>query len=400
MTATNVWVTITNPDRLMAGESALADFEAAKIQLFRYATETAARADTGATLVTTWSLVASNEQLTDDAGPYRYGYYDDAQVSTSWYRYRFADDAVLQFGQLSDPWQAESAPAWALRDVLFEVGHKLGKSVEKVVAEANTDASCITATNPFKSTLVDSNFWDMRWVIVSEDAGGAAAAPEGEELLIASVDTATGVVTLERDASAAITTGDVVLVSSYMRPTDIVRCINEAREEMQVTVTQDIALANSENRYPAPRGVRSKSDIYDCVGVVAGGTGSNRETEFQLDFDIEFDGVRSWLVLTDYPGTTRVARVRYLLSYRDLEGDLSAMSDTTSAPIEWLRPAAAYKCAAALVDSDPDVVEFARLLGSLQGDAERASHRYAPDIMRRVKTGPGLHSLPGPRGVL
>lgn len=399
MAASNLFVTVRDPDALIAGDDPLATFAVAYIQVYRYTSEANARADSGGTLIDagsgyTWALVASTSAVTEEAGPYRFGYYDSSQTASSWYRYRFANSGLTSFSQLSEPWEADARPSWALRDILWEVGRLFGNLVKRGTAATNADAGLIDCAALLKSTLLDANLYDGWHILVSEDAGGAGAAPEGETGRIASVDTATGIATLDADLTAAVTNGDVFLMSAYLDWTEFLGVLNRTRENMQILATVDIALYQTVDRYPLPWGVKHETDVINGYGVLQYAN-SDVEDEFSLDYRVEFDGTRGWLYIPQ-PQGTNLARMRLLRSYRDLEGDLSAMSDTTQAPIEWLRPVVAYEIARYLVESDPEEPIFQSLASSLEGDAARASGHYAPEVVRKARQGAGRRFLPGP----
>lgn len=399
MAEANVVVTLTDPDKYRSATTSPYGFAATKINLYRYATEAAARADTngsGGALVATFTLVATTTEPSDPniAGPYRYGTYDASQVASTWYRYLLTDDSSAS--PLSEPWDADNRPSWALRDILFEVGDMMGQSVLKGTAATNVTANLVICTSLFKSAARDARFYENWWLGCSYDAGGAGGAPEGEEALVASVDTSTGTATLDRDLSAAVTASDIVLLSAYMRPSAMVRAINRARERMKMIVTHDIALTRHENRYPVPYGVRAEADVFDVLGVfVDGATNSNRQEEFRLDYRVEFDGYQGWILLDEYPGISNVARLRLERSYRDVEGNLTAMGDTTMAPIEWMRPVGALACVEALLEDDPTEATFQQMRDRFEREAMRASAMYAPQITRRMRK--RQPQLSGPR---
>jgi hypothetical protein len=396
VSAPNVFFSVQDPDRLRAGQDPLAPFQVAKAQLYRYVSEAAARANSGATLVTTFDIVASTTEPADPniQGPFRYGTYDSGQQATSWYRYRFADDVLANFSALSEPWPAE-ARGWALRDLLFEVGDAMGGTIRKGVAATNTTANLIDCAALFKSTKRDARFFEGWWALCSEDAGGAGAAPEGEERLIESVSVTTGIATVDRDFSVPVTAGDTVLLSALLSPLEMVRIINRVREQLRFLVTVDIALDAKEDRYPMPYGVWSESDIIDGVGIIQYAN-SNREAEFEIDYRPVFDGFRGYLEITEFPAHSPLARFRVLRSYRDLEGELTLMSDTTQAPIEWLRPAVALAIAEHLLDGDPSDSDYQAWRSRFEAETKVASGRYAPDFVRRARRGSGRRVRPGP----
>lgn len=395
----NVFVTVTDPDRLMAGTSPYAPFVAAYIQLYRYTSEANARANSGGVLATTFTLVASSTAAADPniAGPYRFGVYDGNQLAGSVYRYRFADSGLISFSDLSEPWEADNAPSWALRDLLFEIGQELGGKIIKGTATAGSTTT-VTCTALFQSTLLDSRFhegWDL---VVSQDAGGAGAAPEGERALIASENRGTGVATLERALTTAVASGDTFLVSALIDFDDLIRIINRTREKLLFVETLDIALDSAEDLYPAPNGVRSEADIVDAVGIMQYAN-SNREDEFEIDYRLSRHGGRLWLEFSDSPESTPIARLTLLRNYREAEGELLLMSDTTTCPIEWMRPALAFAVAEHLAKESPEEPEYQRLKSDLAENAHAAAMRFGPQVQRRAKTGYGRKVLPGPVAV-
>lgn len=398
MAEVNVLVTVPDPDRLIAGTDPVAPFTVAKIQLYRYASEANARDNASGTLAKTWDIVASTTARADPdiAGPWRYGYYDSSQIATSWYRYRFADSGLTNFSELSDPWQAEPAQ-WALRDILFEVGDYMGGMAVKGTAATNADAGLIDCASLFKSTKRDARFYEGWWGLCSYDAGGASAAPELEEAIIDSVDTATGIATLDRDLTAAITASDTVLLLAMVSPSEMIRIINRVRSEMRVLVTTDIALTQGENQHPTPYGVWSETDVISGVGIVQwGGTAANRENEFEIDYRVGFDGFRGYIEVDAPVGLSPVARFRVLRSYRDIEGELTTMGDYTQAPIDWMRPAFAMGIVDHLLGEDPTSPELNAMRGKYEEDLRQATARYAPKFERQQRRGYGRRVSPGP----
>lgn len=398
MAEVNTIVTVRDPDRLIAGLDPVAPFVVAKIQLYRYASEANARDDASGTLAKTWDIAASTTARSDPdiAGPYRYGYYDSSQVATSWYCYRFADSGLANFSAFSDPWQAEPAQ-WALRDILFEVGDYMGGMAVKGTAGANADAGLIDCDALFLSSKRDARYYEGWWALCSYDAGGASAAPEGESAIIDSVAVATGISTLDRDLTAAVTTGDTVLLLAMLSPAEMIRIINRTREQMRVLTTVEIAITEGENQYPTPYGVWSETDVIDGVGIVQwGGNGGNRENEFEIDYRVGFDGFRGYIEIDAPVGMSPVARFRVLRSYRDIEGELSAMGDYTQAPIEWMRPAFALAIVDHLLGEDPTSPDLNALRQRYTADLDRATGRYAPKFERRQRRGYGRKLPPGP----
>lgn len=401
MAEANVIVTVPDPDKLMSATTSPYGFAAASIKLYRYTSEALARAATsaspGGTLVTTFTLVATTTQPEDPdiAGPWRFGYYDASQGSGSWYRYFLQDAGGSNLSPMSTPWEADNRPSWALRDLLYEIGQVLGNSIMKGTAASNASADKVDCDALFKTAFQSADFFEGWWVLCSYDAGASAAAPEGEEARIDSVDIATGIATLEYALTAAVTTSDLILVSAFLQPSAMIRAINRARERMTALVWQDIALTSNENRYPAPQGVRAEGQILEARSVVFDtATYSNRETEVEANIRIEQDGFRYYICLDDLDVMPPVLRIQYEKTIRDIEGELLLMGDTTEAPIEWMRAAGAFACAELLAEEDRDNAEFQQMLATAEREATRATAVYGPKITRKIRR--LSPTMPGP----
>lgn len=396
--AYNVRIPVADPDALIAGDSPFAGFDAVYVQLYKWTSESAARTGTAGagTLVTTWTLIASTEQATENAGPFSFAYDDTTQAVGEWYRYRFADTGLAQFSSFSEPWPARRPTGATLREIIYQVGVVLGEAIERGNASAGS-ATSITCTPVFQSTLRQNNFWKGHWVLITQDAGGAGAAPEGQEALIASDVASTGVVTLDRTLTAAVASGDEFIVSAYMRPSEMIRCINRAREGMKALRTTDYAQYSTEDRYLAPVGVKAKTDLYSIAGIQDLGTDTNTIAEGDVLHETwEEDGQVYFRVPAgDYAGYP-ILRLTYEVSYADLEGDLEDMGDTTYAPLAWLRYAAADECMEILTRDDSENGEFASVAMKIKNQLAIETGRYAPKMpARRAKK---LNKrLPGPR---
>lgn len=390
MAAFNIRVTVADPDLLIAGDSPFAPFVVEGVQVYRWTTEALARAGSAAagTLVTTFTLVASTTTLTEDEGPFNFQYYDSSQADSSWYRYRFVSAGLVQSSPFSDPWRPSVAPTNTLRDILFEIGTLLGEAAERGTATAGSATSC-TCVAVFQSSLMLDNYYKGHWFIVLTDAGGAAAAPEGEEALIASNVASTGVVTLDRTLTAAIASGDVFMTSAYIRPSEMIRCVNRAREGMKLLTSTDIATHSRERMYPAPTGIKTSADIYEVLGITELGTETNGVTETPVRYHLTNRNGQIWLNLNDDSFQFPFIRVVYEQSYRDAEGALSAMASTTAAPLQWLRAAAAAECMKILVRDDISQGEFMGIQNSIDQELAIATGRYATRMPARVAKASG-----------
>ena len=400
MTAVNVTVPVDDPDLLREGGAPEAPFEVRYIQLYRYGSEIDARHETNETLVDTgggftWELVASGTAKgePDISGPYRYGLYDSGQTASSWYTFRYANAGLDTFSLHSEPWESDNRPSLTLRRLLVEVGSALGDSMMTGEGEENSDPGEVVCPALFESSVRDPRLYEHWWVYV------LSGAAEGQEAMIASVDTETGTVTLERELAAAVTEGDEIMVSCYMPVGDMIPVINRAREKMKLRSVHDIALTARHNRYPVPAGVRSETDVIDAVGVISHYNGTKQD-EFPVGYRVVFDGHQGWVEFdTGVMFQTTIARLVCLRSYRDYEGELRSLDDETLAPVEWMRPAAAHAIATHLVKMDPEYQEYQRLESELVVELRQATGQYAPNVQRRVKSGSGRGLLPGPREI-
>lgn len=399
MTAANVWVSVTDPDDLLAGTSPAAHFVASHVQLYRYTSEGNARLNSGGTLVTSFALLAGSTALTDEAGPFRFGYYDSGQSDDSWYATRYRDSGSSNFSLFSYPFQAGGRRGTTLKDPIFEVGSVMGNEVKRGTVTAGA-AATLTCAALFKSSLVDSRWFRGHYLYVEYDAGGAAAAPEKDERLIASVDTSSGIATVDNDFSAIPASGDTFQVHALVPPSELIRCINRVRERMFLLVYAEIAVGRattSGNRYPVPQGIRSKADVIDCQTVFQQASATSKwQSISDTWFDIEFDGLQGWLVL-NYTPDTDIIRLRYEKSFRELEGEMSLMLDVTRAPIEWMRMAAAWEAYQWLDNSDMAPQMFGKLVGKSADDVKKLSGRYAPSYTRPLLS-PARERI-GPRPV-
>lgn len=393
MSESNVWVPVPDPAHVMGGDSPDVPFAATRLKLFRYTTEAAARAsvtgaDTG-TLIKTWTLVAHTAAITEAAGPYRYGYYDSGQVtgaSPSWYRTHYSDTAGTTYSLLSDPWPAGAAPAWQVRELILETGKLLGeKNAFRATATAGT-ATTITCAVALKSTLKDDYYYRGGYILIDYDAGGARAAPEGEERLVDSVAASTGVATVDNDYTAAVASGDIFQLHMLASPLSILDNINRVRRRMYTIATQDYAIDQSNegrNRYPAPYGVTREDEIIDAAGV-AYWNDNKIDTSQRLPVVTEQDGNDVWLFFPDGAPAIGTVRVRYEKSFRHIEGELSRMDDVTYADKDWLCKAAAWETYKLLDDSEQAANRFSRLTRLTADEVAVLSGRFAPSYVRPI----------------
>lgn len=382
MAIQNVRVSVTDPDLLIAGNSPYAEFVVASIQLYRWSTEALARAGNPAAgdLVTTWTLIASTEEQTEDAGPWSFTTYDSAAADTDWYAYRYVNAGVSLTSLFSDPWKVSRSASATLRDILWEIVCILGETGERGTATAGSTTS-VTCAAKLGSSLRANNYFKGHWLTVLTDAGGLGAVPEGEEALIASDVASTGVATLDRTLTAAIASGDVFMTSALIRPSEMIRCVNRALEGMKVLQRIDVAVHPSTDVYGAPIGTRGVTDIYEVLGVQNYGVDTNTEGETPVHYETWSNRGQVYVKVVDpqFP----LVRVVSEVSYRDMEGQMALMGDTTSAPIEWLKYAAAAECMKILVRDDGENNDFMNMKLSIDSDLAIATGRYATRMPAR-----------------
>ena len=202
----------------------------------------------------------------------------------------------------------------------------------------------------------------------------------------------TGVLTLERALTAAIASGDVIMTSAYLRPTEIIRCINRAREGMKMLMRVDIAVHSREATYPVPVGVRKITDVYEVLGVTTPAGDSNADYEAPIMYSIYENGPNLFFRFFEDAWSFQTIRVVYEMSYLDYEGPLVAMGDTTNAPLPWLRAAAAAECMEVLTRDDSSQGAFVNIQASIE-------KKLAVETMRAASRMPARKAVQTPRGL-
>lgn len=124
---------------------------------------------------------------------------------------------------------------------LFDVSHRVLQELGTVVGGTATGGSTTTLIDTLMLDNYPDNFFDEGTLFVVYDAGGAAAAPQGELGVVASFNGSTRTVTLSAALTQAIASGDQYLLGTARFPYWQVReAINRALEE-----TGDVEVVNS-----------------------------------------------------------------------------------------------------------------------------------------------------------
>jgi len=219
-----------------------------------------------------------------------------------------------------------------------------------------------------------------------------------EEALIASNVASTGVVTLDRTLTAAVASGDVFITSAYIRPTEMIRCVNRALENMKILRHVDIALHSREYLYPAPIGVRTETDLYEVLGIVEPYGDSNKDDEVPIRYTTRSRNGQVWIRLQEDAFAYPYMRVVYEMSYRDWEGEMTVMASETSAPLAWLRAAAADECMKILTRDDSSQGEFSNIAASIDRELATYTARWATRMPARKAKSSGRELIgPGSR---
>jgi hypothetical protein len=384
MPDTNVAVTIPQPNQLYEGTSPYAPFEVRFIQLYRYSSAAAARSATSVapgTLATTFTLKTIDQPVTEDAGPWRYAWYDSSQDSNTHYRWRVADATLALVSDLSYIWQADGRDSLSLKNIMLEVGSAMGGEGGRHVATAG-DVNGLTA-KVFQSTLLDAYSHKGQWVWNEAN---------GEEVRVGTIIPASGAATFDRPVVTPFTNGTIFQLHALLQPSELINIINRVRGEMFVLTWVHIGL-NGEDTYAAPEGVYSEDDIV-AADVGQGYTNSSRVDYRPVHVNVEFDGFRAWLRPRLGSLNYSTLRVRVRRSIRDMEGDLVGPTDTTQALMNFLRPAVAWEAYRWLSEGDPDDEGFFQLTGMKRLDVTAAATRYQPHVVRAVAPrelyGPGM----------
>jgi len=152
--------------------------------------------------------------------------------------------------------------ATTLADLIEEVADAFGH-YRRGTADAGSDADEIVDA---AALYEPDDYWIGHYVYILEDAGGAGAAPEGEERPVTDYDQETATLTVSPDFTAAVGAGDTYELLSQRRVT-IKRAINRAIQHADAwyrhaTDDTTITLADDDYDYALPSDVVYVSQVW------------------------------------------------------------------------------------------------------------------------------------------
>ena len=148
---------------------------------------------------------------------------------------------------------------------LFDISLKVARELQIVLDGKATGGTTGTVLDALDRTEAD-NYWQKGSVWLWYDAGGLAAAPEGEFSILTSSASSTGTLTLRNAFSVAPASGDRYAVARKIGNTTwldvILQKVNQALQELgpipQVDVTT-VTMATAQTEYTLP--IRANQDL-------------------------------------------------------------------------------------------------------------------------------------------
>ena len=368
----NVWVTLANPDALYEGTFPGVGFKVRKIHLAAFPSRADAEAGAGPTHLVTWDLICTTDTPpADHYGPYRYGFYDATSGPLRWYAYRFESD-TLDLGPWSAPWRAQPQRP-TLEQILGELPMALGDLVR---AQPITAATTSTLTLPVLSEPGYSDDYFIHWHV------GVKAAGVYQFSRIASYSG--GTATVSPAFSAAPAPGSTAIISPLLSVEQMIQAVNLALEEMEGEA--EIAIPANEPVL-CPEGL-TRSSLLRAYAVWPW---DMREVPTRVTLSgmpLKITGLA--------PAWASAVNVVYLAPYSAIDGPLTNPDDTTSAPLPWVRAAAAAAIARMLTEQDPEDRMAQALFQRLAAKAKEAAGKWAPERRSSIATIQQRGGLPGP----
>jgi len=154
---------------------------------------------------------------------------------------------------------------------LFDVAHRTASHLGAVLTGTATGGSTTTLIDTLRLDNYRDGYFDEGTVYVTYDAGGAAAAPQGEWGIIQEFNGNTQTVTFSNTLTAAIAAGDAYKLTSARFPLhQIIDAINRALDETGDVETVDssntAAAAQTEYTLPAANITVTKVEFNTRVG--------------------------------------------------------------------------------------------------------------------------------------
>lgn len=190
---------------------------------------------------------------------------------------------------------AYSATQLQLTHVLQQIYRRLGG---KMLLATGGSTSTVIDTN-LDEELEDANeddIYNQGTVIVVEDGGGSNAAPEGEFSRISDYDSATQTVTFSPVLTAAVASGDRVMIATPDFPIyDVIEVINDALKNLGEIPLLDTSITTAANQTEYTLPLALKGEQIQKVELQGITTDAN---------DNRYADISNWKVVTAAPGST------------------------------------------------------------------------------------------------
>jgi hypothetical protein len=371
----NTWVTIANPDALYDGVAPGVGMKVRKIHLAAFSSRANAESGTSPIPLVVWNLIRTSDQPpAEHYGPFSYGYYDAASAPGRWYAYRFESD-TLDLGPWSEPWPAGPERP-TLEQILSSLPAVLGDLFRATTAAGGTTTTIVL---PVLGDPGYSTDYFLHWHLIVRTGGQYSFTR------IASYSGTTA--TIAPALASAPASGAPVYMTPLLSGEQVIAAINLATDEMEGENEVDIP---ANEPVLCPEGLTRSS----FLRAYAVRSADQREVPVRATFS----GVPPRItVLT--PSWAASARVAYLAPFSAIDGPLSLPSDVTSAPLPWVRAAAAAAIARMVMEQDPEDTMARALFERMATRAKEMAGKWAPERSvgagRIQQRGP----LPGPRTV-
>lgn len=217
----------------------------------------------------------------------------------------------------------------------------LSKVAQRVWRETGWSIDC-QATGGSTTTVVDTNTIYTTTnalaggtAVIVRDAGGAAAAPEGEFSRISAFDSGTKTFTLASTLTSAVASGDAVLLATpKIKLPQMIQAINDGLANLGLITLVDTSLSTvaQQREYSLPVGLKINRIIDVLLQTKTGDSDDNRYVSIfgSVRFFPAAPGTVGILeLLEDFP-TSRTIKI----IYEGVHPTLSAFSDKVSETIE------------------------------------------------------------------
>lgn len=373
----NVIFTLDNPEAFWNGQHPLFPYPVRQIQLASFPSRADALSGINATILITFNLPPPHGPQPSDPwlGPFRYGYYHQAQTPLTWYAYRFISDAN-DISPWSTPWSPASHRTTSIRDAAYALPRYFG-DLARVIRSASIAGASITAGELSDPALSPDAF--LHWYAWRLDVDSPATYR---------IDGRSSPTTVTVSPTTGFTGTADIIISPIISYGIFIAAAASALEDMLIETRFD--LPYTEDAFDAPMGVETPADILAVEGMFG-------PTPYTVNFLIEQTHPLRLRLRPQQPW--HYIRLRALARADRVYGPPEDLSTQYQLPSSWLNAAVAYHIATLLVDQDPED-PFARSLLeriTLKYQAERG--RYAPEPQRPLNPNSRRAVLPGPRAI-